>query len=154
MGSGAFFSRRPLKKGTRPHLRQSDRLADCSSDIVPLTVSFLPDRVLFELLVEIAPWRPDHLRGLRDVPPVLAQFFDQIRTLGRFLELPQRSRVTTTPTGGTSRSCTTSRTRRTSRTCRTDGGRSHPATLVRSDAFRQIGDINHVAIAAAHDDEP
>ena len=67
-----------------------DRLASCDGS--PLSVGFLRDLVLLELLVQIAARRVDHLGGLRDVPAVLAQLADQERALGVLLELAQRAR--------------------------------------------------------------
>src|ERR1700752_4861012 len=57
----------------------------------PLSVYFLLDPVLFQLLVEIAARRVERLRGLRDVPVVFAQLLHQERALGGLLELAQRT---------------------------------------------------------------
>src|SRR5262249_10717677 len=76
-----------------------DRLARCDEQLytwpnVHLAISsigFLGDLILLQLLVQIAAWRVDRLRRLRDVPAVLAQLLDEIRALGVVLELAQRS---------------------------------------------------------------
>src|SRR3989304_2084521 len=57
-----------------------------------LTVGFLRDLVLFELLVEIASGGADDLCGLRDVPVVLPELGDQKGPLAHFLELLQCAR--------------------------------------------------------------
>jgi hypothetical protein len=54
-----------------------------------LTVHFLLDAVLFELLVEVATRRVDYVRGLRDVPAILAKLLHQERAFSRVLELAQ-----------------------------------------------------------------
>src|SRR5262245_52110817 len=56
---------------------------------VALTVDFLFDAVLFELLVEIAARRVDDLGGLRDVPGVLSQLLHEISPFGCVLERAQ-----------------------------------------------------------------
>jgi hypothetical protein len=78
-----------------PARRSSGRLRYRTISDCTLTVSFLTDRVLLELLVEVAAGRADHLGGLRDIPAVLTQFFDQPGALGRLLELAQRARICT-----------------------------------------------------------
>src|SRR4029079_14660665 len=72
-----------------------DRLASCGGDL--LSVGFLGDAVLFELLVQIAARRADHLRRLRDVPAVLAQLAEEKRPLRRILELAQGSLLAIAP---------------------------------------------------------
>src|SRR5262249_22408997 len=57
-----------------------------------LSIDFLLDPVLFQLLVEIAPRRVERFRRFRDVPVVLSQLLDQERTLGGFLEFTERPR--------------------------------------------------------------
>jgi len=57
----------------------------------PLSVNFLLDPVLFELLVKIAAGRVNHLGGLRDVPVVFAELLYEVRPLGGVLELTQGS---------------------------------------------------------------
>ena len=64
---------------------------DCRLSTVDLSVRLLTDRVLLELLVQVAARRADDFGGLRDVPRVLAEFLHQPRALGRFLELAQRA---------------------------------------------------------------
>src|SRR5215510_14205259 len=55
-----------------------------------LSVDFLLDAVLLELLVQIAARRVDDLGGFRDVPGVLAQLLHEIRALGGVFERTQR----------------------------------------------------------------
>src|SRR5688572_14466706 len=55
-----------------------------------LSVGLLRYPVLLQLLVEIAAWGVDDLRGLRDVPAVLTQLLYEIGALGGVLELAQR----------------------------------------------------------------
>src|SRR5262245_9434175 len=54
-----------------------------------LSVDFLFDAVLFELLVQIAARRVDDLGGLRDVPGVLSQLLHKISPFGCVLERAQ-----------------------------------------------------------------
>src|SRR5437867_3711354 len=54
-----------------------------------LSVGFLRDLILLELLVEIAARGIDRLGGLRNIPAVLAQLGDQVRTFGAVLEFAQ-----------------------------------------------------------------
>src|SRR6185369_14588559 len=51
---------------------------------------FTLDVVLLDLLVEVRPRRVDRLRGLRDVPAMLAQLGEDERLLCLVLELLQR----------------------------------------------------------------
>jgi hypothetical protein len=71
---------------------KDDRLAYCDGFIL-LPVSFLRNLVLFQLLVQVAARRVDHFCGLRNIPPVLAQFAHQVRALGDVLEFPERARL-------------------------------------------------------------
>src|SRR5262245_59182029 len=83
-------------------LSNGDRLALCDLSLWPTfarratwhasAVGFLRDRVLLEFFVQVAARRADHLGGLRDVPGVLAELFDQELPLRRFLELAERAR--------------------------------------------------------------
>src|SRR5262249_24765684 len=66
------------------------RLARCDGSILS-AVGLLRDLILLELLVQIAPRCVDHLRRLRDVPPVLAKLCDQICSLRVVFELAQRA---------------------------------------------------------------
>jgi hypothetical protein len=51
----------------------------------------LGDSILLELLIEVASRSVDDLRGLGDVPGVVAQLLYQVRALGRVLELAKRA---------------------------------------------------------------
>ena len=53
-----------------------------------LSVGFLRNPVLLELLVEVAAGRIDDLRGLRNIPGLFAEFRHQPRPLGGFFEFP------------------------------------------------------------------
>src|SRR5262245_6016377 len=66
------------------------RLACCDTGIV-LPVSFLRDLVLLQFLVQVAARCVDYFRGFGNVPPVLAQFCDEVRALGAVLELAERA---------------------------------------------------------------
>src|SRR5207344_1026124 len=65
------------------------RLARCDRPNCRLSVRFLRDLVLFQLLVQVAAGRVDDFGGLRDVPAALAQLGDEERALGVVLELAQ-----------------------------------------------------------------
>ena len=58
-----------------------------------LSVGLLADLILLEFLVQIAARRADHLGGLRDVPPVLAELADEEHPFGVLFELSQRPRL-------------------------------------------------------------
>src|SRR6266851_2513906 len=69
--------------------RHSVRTTWFASTRPVLSVGFLADLVLLELLVEIAARCADHFGGLRDVPRILTKLADQKCSLGVFLELAQ-----------------------------------------------------------------
>src|SRR6266545_2396379 len=93
----------------------------------PSPILLLRDSVLLELLVQIAPRGPDDLRGLRDVPVVLAELADQEGALGRLLELAQGARALLFIIGR--------------------GG-----LLFKADDIAEVVDVNRVP--RRHDDEP
>jgi hypothetical protein len=57
---------------------------------IVLAIGLLGDLILLEFLVQIAARRVDGLRGLRDVPAILAQLADEEGAFGVVFELAQR----------------------------------------------------------------
>ena len=95
--SPAFARSLRLRRGYGETSARRDHLALCGNSYYRTRASstrptLFGDRVLLELLVEVAARRADDLGGLRDVPGVLAQLLDEELPLGRLLELAQRAR--------------------------------------------------------------
>lgn len=88
-----------------------------------LSVGFLVDRVLLELLVEVTAGGADDLGGLRDVPAVLTEFLHEKGALARLLELFERARF----------------------------GLRSGLFLSEADVVRKIGDVD--VIARRHDED-
>src|SRR5688572_10266126 len=92
-----------------------------------LAVGVLRDLILLQLLVQIAPRGVDDFRGLRDVPPILAQLGHEVCALGVVLELAERASLRGLAAAGRLRPGKPARRRRG------------------ADDVRQIGDLDGVA---------
>ena len=91
--TGRYPAHCPAEFGlSSPHVHRRERARRSSGRLrrnvkePGLAVRFLTDAVLLELLVQVAAWRIDFLRGLGNVPSALTEFPDEKRALTRFLE--------------------------------------------------------------------
>src|SRR5207237_6227811 len=108
-------------------------------DVPGLSVGLLADLILLEFLVQIAARRADHLGGLRDVPPVLAELADQEHPFGVLFELSQRPRLPSLAVARLLRRGKPAAPGRRPRGWRPDG-------------LGQVGDVD--GVAGGHDDHP